>query len=209
VFERDHATKGQAVMARRHSNTLAAAVLAVLWEGPTHPYAVQRTLRERGLDRSIKLSRGTVYLLFGQLTRDGHVEAVATGRTANRPTHTVFTLTEPGRAQLLDWAKELLSVPSTEHGAFPTGLRLLPVLAPAEAATLLRERCAALAAEISAVGAEPGHPLVDEYRRAQLELEQDFVDRLIARIEHQPADSGRRHTRTAAARGRSHQLEES
>jgi DNA-binding PadR family transcriptional regulator len=209
VFERDHATKGQAVMARRHSNTLAAAVLAVLWEGPTHPYAVQRTLRERGLDRSIKISRGTVYLLFGQLVRDGHVAAVATGRTANRPTHTVFTLTEPGHAQLLAWAKELLSVPTTEHGAFPTGLRLLPVLPPAEVTRLLRERCTALAAEIGTVGAQPGHPLVDEYRRAQLELERDFVDRLIARIAHDPAANGRHHTQTATVRGRSHQLEES
>ena len=194
---------------RRHSNNLAASVLAVLRDGPTHPYAVQRTLRDRDLHRTIAYSRGTVYLVFDQLARDGHVEAVETRRTANRPEHTVFTLTEAGDAQLLAWVKELVAVPSMEHGNFPTGLRLLAVLPTAEVPGLLRERHSALGAELDVLGSAPGHPLTDEYRRAQLELEQDFVNRLIARIEHHPADERRRHHRPAAVRGRSHQLEES
>jgi len=171
------------VTRRKLGNTLAAAVLAILREGPTHPYALERTLRERGMQRSIRVSHGTVYLVFKQLTRDGLVEAVETRRTAKRPERTVYALTTAGRAQLLAWTREMLSVPTAQYGAFQAGLCLLAVLPPAEVSDLLRDRRTALAAEIGKVRPAAEEQLVDEYLVAQLELERDFVDRLIRRIQ--------------------------
>ena len=195
------------VTRRNQGNTLAAAVLAVLREGPTHPYAVERTLRQRGMQRSIKVSHGTVYLVFKQLTRDGLIEPVETRRTAGRPDRTVYTLTTPGSAQLLAWTREMLSVPAREYTAFQAGLCLLAVLPSDEVSGLLRDRGTALAAEIGAIHRDPAHPadalvVEDEYRVAQLELERAFVERLIQRIERDQAPAAR-------ARRQFHQQEDS
>src|ERR1700749_4101478 len=90
---------------RKVENLLGLAVLAYLVEGPKHPYEVGRLLREHGDERSIKFNHGSLYTVFGQLTRAGFIAEQGTTREGARPERTVYALTDAGRAELRDWLR--------------------------------------------------------------------------------------------------------
>src|SRR3974390_915036 len=112
-------------MARKVSNPLARAVLALLTERPTHPYDMGRTMRERNKEASIKLNYGSLYSVLEQLLRAGFVARRETLRDTARPERTIYEITDAGRDELLDWL---------------AALALLGVLLPEEAVRLLTMR---------------------------------------------------------------------
>lgn len=181
---------------RKVSNPLALAVLALLRERPMHPYEMGRTLRERHKQRSIKLNYGSLYMVVEQLTKAGFAVATETRRDASRPERTIYALTDEGRAELVDWMRQLISEPLKEYYAFEAGLALLPVLPPDEAVTLLRLRNAALQQQISeaeagieaavAGGLDRVFLVEEDYRLALSRAEQAFVADLVDQIEHGP-----------------------
>ncbi len=126
---------------------LALAVMGLLAERPRHPYDVATTMRGRCMDRHIRLSMGTLYHTFAQLSRLGWVRPLGAARQGNRPEHTLYALTPDGRSQLQDRLRELIAVPTPEYSAFEAGLAFLYHLPRQEAAALLRRRAEALEAE--------------------------------------------------------------
>src|SRR5215213_6304875 len=129
---------------RTVSNPLALAVLGELLLGPLHPYEIGRRLKEHQKDRNIKYNRGSLYMVVEQLRKAGFVASEATVRDTARP---VYALTDAGREEFYDWMRELVAVPVHEYPQFGVALSLLSAIAPPEAATLLRRRLDALAAE--------------------------------------------------------------
>ena len=182
-------------MARKVSNPLALAVLALLTERPTHPYDMGRTMRERNQEASIKLNYGSLYSVLEQLLRAGFVAKRETLRDTARPERTIYEITDAGRDELLDWMSELVSTPAKEFRAFEAALALLGILVPEEAVRLLtlrRQRLEARIAEqragIDALVAGGLHPfflIEGEYRLALEIAEKAFVDRLLRTLEDQ------------------------
>jgi DNA-binding PadR family transcriptional regulator len=178
---------------RTVSNPLALAVLAELLLGPLHPYEIGRRLKEHGKDRNIKYNRGSLYMVVEQLRKAGFVASEATVRDTARPERTVYALTDAGRAEFYDWMRELVADPVHEYPQFGVALSLLSVIAPPEAAALLRRRLDALAAEAEEIratvrGATDGglhwvFLVEEEYRRALVEAEHRFVEGLVAALE--------------------------
>ncbi len=178
---------------RKVGNPLALAVLAELLLGPQHPYEIGRRLKEHGKDRNIKYNRGSLYMVVEQLRKAGFVSGQETVRDTPRPERTVYALTDAGRAEFYDWMRELVAEPVHEYPQFGVALSLLSVIAPAEAAGLLRRRLAALAGEADEIRAtvkgatERGLLWVflveEEYRLALVEAERRFVEGLIAALE--------------------------
>ena len=191
-----------ATMAKRPSNPLALAVLALLFERPMHPYEMAATLKERGKDDSIKIRYGSLYTVIDQLLRERLIAVRETIRDGGRPERTIYTLTDVGIGELGDWMRDLLSRPAKEYPQFEAGLTLLPVLPPDEAIEMLQRRIAALDPEIAAlrglapiVEGKPLHPIhliETDYRLSQLEAERGFVAKLIARIANEdwPTSAG-------------------
>ena len=136
-------------MARKVSNPLALAVLALLTERPTHPYDMGRTMRERNKEASIKLNYGSLYSVLEQLLRAGFVAPRETLRDTARPERTIYEITDAGREELLDWMSELVSTPAKEFRAFEAALALLGVLLPEEAVRLLTMRRQRLDARVA------------------------------------------------------------
>lgn len=136
-------------MSRPVSNPLALAVLACLWERPMHPYEITTTLRERNKEESIRLNFGSLYTVIKALVRAGLIEATRVERVGNRPERTVYAITDAGRVEADEWIRELLSTPVKEYPAIETGLSLLAVLPPDDAAALLHERVRRLDADIA------------------------------------------------------------
>ncbi|TDB73047.1 PadR family transcriptional regulator [Micromonospora sp. KC723] len=129
---------------RRVGNLLALAVLSVLTQRPMHPYEIATTLRAWGKDQDMELKWGSFYTVVRNMDRHGLIAAVQSVRDGRRPERTVYRITDSGREELVDWARELVATPSAEHSRFRAGLSVLAALHPDEAVTLLRQRLALL-----------------------------------------------------------------
>ena len=133
-------------MARRRkvSNLLALSLLTLLTERPMYPYEMASMLRQRGKDNSIKINWGSFYTVVQNLEKNGFIEAVEVAREGRQPERTTYQITDTGRAELMDWLRELLSVPDQEHSSFEAALGEAAVLPPDELIDLLQRRLAAL-----------------------------------------------------------------
>ncbi|NKQ56284.1 PadR family transcriptional regulator [Amycolatopsis sp. K13G38] len=125
---------------RRVANLLALAVLGTVVQRPMHPYEMASMLRERGKDQDMKIKWGSLYTVVANLEKHGLIEAAETARQGARPERTVYRITEAGRAELVDWVRELVSTPEREQPRFEAGLSLLAALTPDDATELLRHR---------------------------------------------------------------------
>ncbi len=128
------------VKQRKVGNLLALAVLAALAQRPMHPYEIATTLRGWGKDQDMELKWGSFYTVIRNLDKHGLIAAVESTREGRRPERTVDRITDSGRAELVDWTRELISTPVPERPRFRAGLSVLAVLHPDEAVELLRQR---------------------------------------------------------------------
>ncbi len=184
-------------MPRRVNNLLGLAVLSYLTERPMHAYELNRLLKDRDATQTFKLSYGALYGVVRQLAEAGLIQASGTGQRGRLPQHTVYELTDAGRAEMRAWLAELLSQPRHEYLAFAAALSLVVVLPPGQVTGLLRTRLARIdsaAAEIrgqrDAAAASGVHPVFlaeDDYRIALLEAESVFITGFTSKIED-PAD---------------------
>jgi DNA-binding PadR family transcriptional regulator len=128
----------------RITNLLGLAVLGLLHEQPMHPHAVAAELRERGLDRSFKLTTGSLYDVVRALERAGWITEVETVQVGARPPRTIYAPTEDGRAAFIHWIDELVREPGEEFPKFLSAVTYLGALGPTRATAALRERAQAL-----------------------------------------------------------------
>jgi DNA-binding PadR family transcriptional regulator len=174
-------------MTRR--SPLALAVLALLFEEPMHPYAMQRRITERGKDRVVYVGqRATLYKTIERLHRDGLVEPRETSRDAGRPERTVYEITPAGRETVLRWEREMLSAPRDEFPEFPAAVAHLTLLDAADVRRQLEARRdglkQALAEQRDMVTNSPeGLPRVflleEEYLAAVLQAELTWISSVI------------------------------
>ena len=108
----------------RLSNPLALAVLTLPHERPMHPYEMSTTLRERRKEESIKLNYGSLYAIVAGLEKHGLVEVREVMREGNRPERTVYGITEAGKAEMIGWLTDLVSIPAKEFPQFEAALSL-------------------------------------------------------------------------------------
>jgi DNA-binding PadR family transcriptional regulator len=173
---------------RKVGNLLALSLLTLLTERPMYPYEMATQLRERGKDNAIKINWGSFYTVVQNLEKYGFIEAVEVAREGRQPERTTYQITEAGRAELMDWMRELLSVPEREHTRFEAALGESAVLPPDELIGLLQQRLAALEkandqqqAELAAlVNQLPRLFLIEsEYYLAQRRAEEQWVRGLL------------------------------
>jgi DNA-binding PadR family transcriptional regulator len=180
-------------MPRAVNNLLGLAVLSYLTERPMHAYELNRRLKDRDAARTFKLSYGALYGVVRQLAGAGLIRAAGMGQRGRLPRHTVYELTDAGRAEMRAWLTELLSQPQYEYPAFAAALSLVAVLPPDEVAGLLRTRLGHInsaTAEIRgqrdaavAAGVHPMFLVEDDYRIALLEAEAAFITTFTSKIE--------------------------
>jgi DNA-binding PadR family transcriptional regulator len=129
---------------------LALAVLVLLYEAPMHVYRMQQLIKKRGEDDVINVTQpNSLYQTIARLEREGLLVAGSVDRDSKRPERTVYELTDSGRATLVHWTREMLSVPSREFPEFPAAISVLLVLTPKDALKQLEKRIARLEHEIA------------------------------------------------------------
>jgi DNA-binding PadR family transcriptional regulator len=171
---------------------LALAVLTLLWERPMHPYEMSMTLRERRKDETVRLNFGSLYSVVEGLERRGLIEAASTEREGNRPTRTVYRITDDGATEAVDWLSDLVRTPVKEFPQFEAALSFLPLLPPDDVARLLRMRAASVRTTLTSLETTVGEArrhglprifaLEAEYEIGLLRAELDFVVELESSI---------------------------
>jgi DNA-binding PadR family transcriptional regulator len=125
------------------------------------------------------------------------IEPRETVREGRRPERTVYAITPAGVEEFEDWLAELLSNPTKDYTSLEAGLSFVAGLPPSEVVRLLRQRVSLLAMAIAGVDAErevaaryvPDLFMVEEdFRRAMLVAEREFVERLADHIESNALD---------------------
>ncbi len=175
-------------------STLPSAILALLAEGPMHPYRIQGCIRHRRKHEVINVSqRAGLYQAIRRLEREGLIRAHSVTRDENRPERTTYELTDAGQQSVEGWLRRGLAAPLREFPEFPAVLSFLEHLSPADASLELRKRLDALDAEERRLGQEfdtalergvPRLFLVEnEYLRAVGRAERAWVAGLVAEIE--------------------------
>jgi len=173
---------------RKVSNLLALSLLTLLTQRPMYPYEMASMLRERGKDNAIKVNWGSFYTVVQNLEKYGFIEAVEVVREGRQPERTTYQITDAGRAELMDWLRELLSVPEREHNSFEAALGESAVLPPDELIDLLQQRLAALEQANTGLQAELATLATDlprlffiesEYYLAQRRAEEEWVRELL------------------------------
>lgn len=164
---------------------VAVAVLSLLAEEPMHAYRMQQLIRYRRKDHVVNVAqRNSVYQTLDRLLRDGLVEVREVARDERRPERTVYQLTPTGATTLQAWVRDMLATPAREFPEFPVALSFLPAIPPDDAQRRLEERVEALTAALAEQdqldeSVPEGLPrlflLEDEYRRAVLQTELDWV----------------------------------
>lgn len=165
------------------------AVLATLREGPQHPYAIARLLRERHKHDVLVLKRGSLYHAIRRLAAAGLIAAGRASRQGRRPERTPYALTRAGDAALSAWLRHLVAEPRAEPASFMGAMSFLIHLEPEAAMAALAERIDRLQHEIAeyderiaAVGGRIGriHLIESEYARAIRVAEAAWIRALLA-----------------------------
>jgi len=173
---------------RKVNNLLALSLLTLLTQRPMYPYEMASMLRERGKDNAIKVNWGSFYTVVQNLEKYGFIEAVEVVREGRQPERTTYQITDAGRAELMDWIRELLSVPEREHSSFEAALGESAVVPPDELIGLLQQRLEALEkangrlqAELAALVTQlPRLFLIEsEYYLAQRRAEEEWIRGLL------------------------------
>jgi DNA-binding PadR family transcriptional regulator len=125
---------------RKVGNLLALSLLNLLMQRPMYPYEMASELRRRGKDQAIKINWGSLYTIVQNLEKYGFIEAMEVVREGRQPERTTYQITAAGRAELLDWIRELLSIPEREYTRFEAALGESAIVPPGDLAVLLHQR---------------------------------------------------------------------
>jgi len=168
---------------------LAVAALALLAEGPTHPYEMYQTLVQRSEDRVVKVRPGSLYHTVDRLAGHGLVRATGTEREGNRPERTTYEITPEGTRALGERVAEIIGTPVNEYPEFPLGLGEAHNLPLPTVIDLLSRRVALLRGDIASLDASirtveakglPAKYWLDvRYQRAMAQADVDWLDGLI------------------------------
>ncbi|MQA86129.1 MAG: PadR family transcriptional regulator [Streptosporangiales bacterium] len=176
---------------------VALTVLALLAQGPRHPYEMHRMIRQYRKDYITGLPR-SLYHAVDRLTRDELVEPAETSREGRRPERTVYRITDEGRAELRGRLVDLLERPDRDTQLFSAALSLIGGLEKETLVYALRHRLAALEGAVAAAEAGaaelsralPRILLVEtEYERAMDQAEATWVRSLLADLEEGRLDT--------------------
>jgi DNA-binding PadR family transcriptional regulator len=157
-------------------------VLGLVSEMPRHGYELEQVIEQRGMREWTQIGFSSIYFVLGKLEK---LELVASKKPVGAKARKVFRVTDAGRATLV---QQSLAALRTVHPSFASvllGMAHWPVLERDAALGALKERGAAVEAELKRLGdiLFAQQPLPDfvealfDYALGQLRAEADWVAR--------------------------------
>jgi DNA-binding PadR family transcriptional regulator len=120
-------------------NLVALTALALISEGPKHPYEIQRVIRLRHHVHAMGRTRA-LYHAVDRLARYRLIEPLETMREGRRPERTVYQITPAGSDELQAWIVDLLLAPAERPDLFWVAIGFVVYLDPDLVRRTLEER---------------------------------------------------------------------
>lgn len=167
-------------------------ILSLVAEKPRHGYEIEQVIEERGMREWTEIGFSSIYYLLKKLEQAELIEGQL--KEAERgPARKVYQPTPEGYKALYTGVLEALSTPHRCYSPLQLGLANLPIIAPAEALTALRQHRDGLVARLEHVRArwQAQRPLpyfVDamfEHAIAMGEAELGWLEKFIRQMEEQ------------------------
>ena len=96
-------------------------ILGLLKEKPLHGYEIKRIIQERMGDWT-NIAFGSIYFALAKLAEQGFIFKAATEQEGNRPSRSVYEITEAGRSEFLRLLREVWSLEERIHFALDLGI---------------------------------------------------------------------------------------
>ena len=145
-------------------------ILGLLRERPLYGYEIKHIIEDHMGDWT-NIAFGSIYFALGKLAEEDFIEKIATEQEGNRPSRSVYQITDSGRAEFLRLLREVWSEVERHYFAIDIGLFFMEALPIEEVKGYLQERVAQMEAILQHI---------DTHQNEQLEHEQ--VPRLAAAI---------------------------
>jgi DNA-binding PadR family transcriptional regulator len=120
-------------------------VLGLVAEMPRHGYELEQVIEQRGMREWTQIGFSSIYFVLGKLETLGLVTAET---PAGPKTKKVFWVTDAGRMTLVDQSLAALRTVRPSYGSVLLGMAHWPVLERDAALAALKERGAAVQAEL-------------------------------------------------------------
>ena len=130
-------------------------LLGVLRQGNMHGYGINEFI-QRDMAYCTDLKKPTAYHLLQKMAAAGWIQE-RTVQEGNRPPRRTYTITAEGEAAFQRLLRENLSAHASPRFEDDIGIAFIDQLPAAEALARLRERRAALQAELAVLEQVPGH----------------------------------------------------
>ena len=168
-------------------------VLGLLREQPLYGYEIKHIIEEHMGDWT-NIAFGSIYYALGKLEEEGFVEQVATEQEGNRPSRSVYEITDAGREEFLRLLRELWRTLERQYFDFDLALFFMGALPHEDALAYLRGRAAGLEATLAHLdehqaeqGAQPEVPpiagAIFDHSRMHIEAELAWTRKLVEKVE--------------------------
>jgi len=168
-------------------------ILGLLREQPLHGYEIKQIIEEHMGDWT-SIAFGSIYFALGKLSEEGLIEMVATEKEGNRPSRSIYQITEAGRAEFLRLLREVWSEPERQYFAIDVALAFMNALPAQEVKGYLQKRVGQLEGLLHYLGSheqeQMGQPEVPasavaifEHSRAHMAAELAWTKELLKKME--------------------------
>jgi DNA-binding PadR family transcriptional regulator len=155
-------------------------VLGLVAEMPRHGYELEQVIKQRGMREWTQIGFSSIYFVLGKLEK---LKLVAAEKPAGPKAKKVFRVTDTGRATLAEQSLVALRTVRPTFASVLLGMAHWPVLERDAALDALKERSAAVDAELKRLGEiqVAQQPLPDfvealfDYALGQLRAEAEWV----------------------------------
>ena len=135
-------------------------ILGLLQKRDLHGYEIKHIIEEHMGDWT-SIAFGSIYFALRKLLEEGCVREVSVGRAGNRPSKTVYGITDKGRAEFRRLLERLWQEPERIFYAFDIALFFSTELPAGRAAELLEERIRTTEAALEYLTAHKQENLAD------------------------------------------------
>ncbi|MBT2289936.1 PadR family transcriptional regulator [Paenibacillus albidus] len=120
--------------------SMKLVILGLLLERNMHPYEINVVMKDRSIDRIMKLQMGSLYYAVDKLSQEGLITAVEIVRSSDRPDKTIYAITEEGKAIFEQMVLQQIKKNNPVFHPLYIALSLSRYVDPDKLAVLLKER---------------------------------------------------------------------
>lgn len=169
-------------------------ILGLLRDRSLHGYEIKHIISEH-MDDWTNIAFGSIYFALGKLAEEGFIEKIATEQEGNRPSRSIYQITDVGEAEFFRLLREIWGNLERNFFEFDIGLFFLNALPPDEIKGYLQVRVAQLEGIVQYLNQHQVEQMskaevpaqaraIFEHSRVHLEAELIWSRDLLTRIEN-------------------------